>query len=134
MLGSAGFGLFLLLAFLLFFLGGINLLGFFNSGFPADPAQVALLYIVGAIIGPIAEEIFFRGLLFTYLRRWGMIPALILSTAAFVLLHPVQGMAVTQIIGGLLFGISFELEKNLMVPIVIHVAGNTAIFTLPAIF
>ena len=93
-----------------------------------------MLYIVGAIIGPIAEEIFFRGLLFTYLRHWGMIPALILSTAAFVLIHPVQGMAVTQIIGGLLFGISFEFEKNLMVPIVIHVAGNTAIFTLPAIF
>ena len=133
LLWSAGFGLAAVLATLLFFLGGINLLNFFNTGFPADPARIALLFIVGGFIGPIAEELFFRGLLFTYLRRWGMIPALLGSTAAFVLIHPVQGLAVTQIIGGLLFGISFEIEKNLMVPLIIHTLGNIAIFALPAI-
>jgi len=134
LLWSAGFGLATILATLLFFLGGINLLNFFNTGFPTDPVRIALLFIVGGFIGPIAEELFFRGLLFTYLRRWGMIPALLGSTAAFVLIHPVQGLAVTQIIGGLLFGVSFEIEKNLMVPVTIHILGNMAIFTLPAIF
>lgn len=133
LLWSAGFGLLSLLAFLLFIVGGINLLNFFNTGFPTDPIRVVLLYIVGGFIGPIAEEVFFRGLLFTYLRRWGWIPALLVSTAAFALVHPVQGMSITQIIGGLLFGISFEIEKNLVVPIVIHVLGNMALFTLPAI-
>ena len=133
LLWSAGFGLATILATLLFFLGGINLLNFFNTGFPADPVRIALLLIVGGIIGPIAEELFFRGLLYTYLRRWGMIPALLGSTGAFVFIHPVQGLAVTQIIGGLLFGISFEIEKNLMVPLIIHILGNLAIFTLPAI-
>jgi membrane protease YdiL (CAAX protease family) len=131
LLWSAGFGLATILVTLLFFLGGINLLNFFNNGFPTDP--IAMLFIVGGFIGPIAEELFFRGLLFTYLRRWGMIPALLGSTGAFVLIHPVQGLAVTQIIGGLLFGISFEIEKNLMVPVTIHVFGNMAIFALPAI-
>jgi hypothetical protein len=33
-------------------------------------------------------------------------------------------------VGGIVFAVAYELEGNLMVPITIHVLGNTAIFAL----
>ena len=36
-------------------------------------------------------------------------------------------------IGGILFAVAYEMEKNLLVPITIHVLGNLAIFTLALI-
>jgi hypothetical protein len=36
-------------------------------------------------------------------------------------------------IGGILFAVAYELEKNLLVPIIIHVLGNLAIFVLALI-
>jgi hypothetical protein len=58
--------------------------------------------------------------------------ALIGSTALFVLPHlPQVRLPLTQLAGGLLFGLAYEKEKNLLVPMVIHVLGNFAIFLLP---
>ena len=62
---------------------------------------------------------------------WGMWAALLISTAAFVMAHAVfHRVPLPQIIGGILFAVAYEKEKNLMVPISIHVLGNLAIFTL----
>ncbi|MEJ2731154.1 MAG: CPBP family glutamic-type intramembrane protease, partial [Deltaproteobacteria bacterium] len=57
-----------------------------------------------------------------------------LSTLLFILPHShSSGLAlpITQLIGGILFAISYEIEKNLLVPITIHSLGNLAIFILP---
>ena len=43
------------------------------------------------------------------------------------------GLTPVQVIGGLVFAISYEIRKNLFVPITIHVMGNMAIFTLSLI-
>ena len=60
-----------------------------------------------------------------------MLLALIISTLMFVLAHSVgAGFPVTQVIGGILFAVAYEVEGNLMVPITIHVLGNSALFTL----
>ena len=37
---------------------------------------------------------------------------------------------VTQIVGGVVFCLAYEKEKSLLVPIVIHMLGNAALFTL----
>jgi hypothetical protein len=89
--------------------------------------------LAGALIGPVAEEIFFRGILYGFFRRWGIPAAVLLSTLLFILPHyHASGLAVpiTQLIGGILFAIAYEIEKNLLVPITIHSLGNLAIFTL----
>jgi hypothetical protein len=102
---------------------------------PAKASHVLLLFAVGGVIGPMAEEVIFRGLLYGFFRRWGVVPALLISTGIFVLVHllvrSVPGYAITQAIGGVVFAVSYELEKNLMVPITIHCLGNMAIFLLP---
>jgi hypothetical protein len=51
------------------------------------------------------------------------------STALFAAFH-LPGPPVTQIVGGIVFAVAYHTGKSLMVPIVIHVLGNLAIFTL----
>ncbi len=81
------------------------------------------------LIGPIAEEIFFRGILYGFFRRWGAPTAIVLSTLLFVLPHTSGSIIpVTQLIGGILFAVAYEVEKNLLVPMLIHCLGNLAIF------
>jgi membrane protease YdiL (CAAX protease family) len=86
---------------------------------------------VGSVIGPIAEEIFFRGVIYGFFRQWGAVIAIIFSTLIFVFTHPIGGsIPVTQFVGGIVFAIAYEKEQNLMVPITIHCLGNLAIFSL----
>jgi len=58
------------------------------------------------------------------------------STLTFVLVHPsaFHGIPLTQAVGGILFALTYEKERNLMAPITLHVLGNSAIFALSLIF
>jgi uncharacterized protein len=128
---SLAFGAVALCAFLLLSLAGINALAMIRVPLPAQTTTLALLFLVGGVIAPLAEEILFRGLLYGFFRRWGVAPALIISTLLFVVSHPLdRGLPVTQAVGGLLFALSYEKEGTLLVPIIIHVLGNLAIFAL----
>ncbi|MBW1779169.1 MAG: CPBP family intramembrane metalloprotease [Deltaproteobacteria bacterium] len=128
---SAGFGFLVLLGGVLAYLMGIHPLTLIGTPLPADSGRILLFFMVGGLIGPITEEIFFRGVLYGFFRRWGALPAILLSTLAFVLVHPVfPAIPITQVVGGLLFAVAYEVEKNLMAPITIHCLGNMAIFAV----
>jgi hypothetical protein len=45
-----------------------------------------------------------------------------------VALHSIHGLPLTQIVGGLVFAAAYEVTRNLIVPMIIHVTGNLAIF------
>ena len=123
------------LVLLIIHFSGLNALTLFQMQMPADGYKLIGLFLVGAFIAPVAEEFFFRGILYGFFRRWGMSTALVLSTLIFVFFHSSKHtIPVTQIIGGILFAVAYEKEKNLLVPIIIHVLGNLAIFTLSLIF
>ncbi len=132
---SAGFGLAAALAGALIRLSGTDPTALIGGRLPARGTEVVLLFVVGGVIGPIAEEMFFRGVLYGFFRRWGVLLALLISTGIFILVHllagPIKGFAIIQSIGGVVFAVSYELEKNLVVPITIHCLGNLAIFTIP---
>jgi membrane protease YdiL (CAAX protease family) len=131
---SAGFGIIVLLAFAALYMAGINTLPLIHARLPKEPGMIVLFFLVGGIVGPIAEEVFFRGILYGFFRRWGMLVALTFSTLLFVFLHPVShGVFIPQVVGGVLFAISYEVEGSLLVPITIHALGNLAIFTLSLI-
>ena len=128
---SAFFGAAAFVVILLMHVGGINALKMLHTPLPGSRLHTVFYLAVGGIIGPVAEEIFFRGILYAYLRRWGVIAAVILSTVCFVLPHMGAGLLpVTQIVGGIVFALAYEKERNLMVPITIHCLGNLAIFSL----
>ena len=134
-LWSFCFGLAAALAAVLLYATGTNPLSLIGGHSPAGLSHIVILFAVGGLIGPVAEEMFFRGVLYGFFRRWGLLPALLISTALFVLVHllvrPLQGFMIIQAIGGVLFAVSYELEKNLMVPITIHCLGNMALFSIP---
>jgi membrane protease YdiL (CAAX protease family) len=132
---SAGFGLIALIGFALICEIGLNPLTLIQTSIPAKPGHIILFFLVGGLIGPVAEEVFFRGVLYGFFRRWGAPAAVILSTLAFVLTHPIfPALPVTQVVGGILFAVAYEVEKNLVVPITIHVSGNMVIFALSLLF
>jgi len=134
LLWSAGFGAITAITSAVLFIAGINPFALLKSPLPKQTVDLVLFFIVGGIIGPAAEELFFRGILYGFLRRWGVTLALILSTLIFVLCHPISyGIPVTRLVGGLLFAAAYEIGGSLIVPITIHTLGNLAIFTLSLI-
>lgn len=127
---SMGFGLMAGCAMLVIYSLGHNPLLLVRSPLPAANPELTMFFLTGGFIAPVAEELCFRGIIYTYFRRWGIPLALTASTAIFVVLHGPHGLPVTQIVGGIVFAIAYEISRNLMVPITIHALGNLAIFSL----
>ncbi len=128
---SAGFGLLALLGFIIASMAGLSLLSLIKTDIPPWPWQAALYFLAGGLLAPVAEEVFFRGLIYGFLRRWGIAVALLMSMAFFVLAHSTGGsLPIPQVVGGIIFALAYELEDNLMVPVLIHASGNLAIFGL----
>ncbi|MDO8730656.1 MAG: type II CAAX endopeptidase family protein [Candidatus Omnitrophota bacterium] len=86
---------------------------------------VRVLLLLAVVAGPIAEEIFFRGLLYGWLRqRIGIRNGLVISALFFALLH-MDAVAFFPILGlGLLFGWVYERTGSLAAPMAIHIFHN----------
>ncbi len=135
LLWSAGFGAITIITCIGLFAASLNPLTFIRAQIPTQTSDLIFFFIVGGLFGPVAEELFFRGILYGFLRRWGVIVALVFSTLIFVLCHPIHhGIPVTRLLGGILFAVAYETSGSLIVPITIHGLGNLAIFTLSLIF
>lgn len=136
---SAGFGLLAAILGALLFISGINPFDLLHMRLPGSKREIFMFYIIGGFIAPVAEEIFFRGVIYGYMKkvlaekinRWAVPAALVISTWMFVAAHQTGvGIPLPQLVGGVVFCISFEIEKSLVVPIVIHSLGNLALFTV----
>ena len=64
-----------------------------QSWFSLSPWSWILVAVVVIVVGPIAEELFFRGWLWTGLRsRWGALPTAALTGALWLAIHLEQGV------------------------------------------
>jgi membrane protease YdiL (CAAX protease family) len=132
---SACFGGIVFLVSLFLLSLGINPSKFIKTDLPSSHIEIFILFLVAGIVGPVAEEFFFRGILFGFFRQWGFGIAFVLSVILFTIAHPgFPKLSFSQIIGGMVFAIAYEVEKNLMVPIIVHVLGNVAILAMPLIW
>ena len=89
--------------------------------------RVIALWIGAAVIAPVAEEIFFRGILQNFLlgatKKTGL--PIVLSAAAFAAVHFSQPHAMPALFFlGVLLGAAYARTGRLFVPIVIHAAFN----------
>jgi membrane protease YdiL (CAAX protease family) len=89
------------------------------------------LYLLGpAVFYPIVEEIWFRGLLYTPLRReFGPYIALPAQALLFAFAHGIV-FPVNQFFGGLVFGYAYERTRSLVAPILLHMLGNSMLFVI----
>lgn len=88
------------------------------------------LLIIVAIIGPVIEEMVFRGLVFKYVRlKRGLGSALFLSSLAFAATHFIPVLIPVFFVMGYAFGVVAEGTKSLYPAIAIH-AFNNALSTM----
>jgi len=127
-LWSLVFGMIAGILFFILFLNGMNPFTLLHVRLPQETTQKILFFLVGGLVAPVTEETFFRGILYGFFRKWGSVFAILISTLIFALAHP--GVSYVQITGGIVFAISYEKEKNLLVPITIHTLGNLSLFSL----
>jgi uncharacterized protein len=118
---------------------GIETLALVRVELPKETGRVIQFIVVGGLVAPIAEELFFRGVIYGYFRsrlmpafgKAGIAWAVVISTLLFVTAHGIRGgLPLTQIVGGFVFCIAYERSKSLATPIIIHSLGNTALFSL----
>jgi len=91
-----------------------------------SPEGMVFFLIMGALIAPVLEEIVFRGFLYrAWERRWGWIPAMLGVSALFALYHRSFASA---FVSSVLFVCLFRRTGSLWAPIVVHAAGNIALW------
>ena len=88
--------------------------------------------LIAVTIGPVAEEVFFRGLVQRYLHgRFGVIVALVAGSVLFSLYHhPGLRYGAQLVVMGLMLGGLYAWRGNLIGPIVAHVLNNLAGFAV----
>jgi membrane protease YdiL (CAAX protease family) len=96
------------------------------------PLDWVLLFLVAAVAAPITEELFFRGILYTLLRKSAGVPAaLFLSGAAFALVHPQLPLGFLPILVlGVVFAAIVELRRSLVPSMAAHALNNAAVLLL----
>lgn len=96
---------------------------FFKDTSHWDMFRVVLLY-------PVLEEIWYRGLLYTPIRRErGRGFAIVLTALIFAFAHG-NAYPVNQFLGGLVFAMAYEARRGLLAPTLLHIAGNGALLGL----
>lgn len=84
-----------------------------------------VLLVVVAFIGPVIEEVFFRGFLYSaFKKNWGVLPALFLSSFLFSIVHLQLYSFVPLMIIGWLLAYIFEKTKSLFTAIFLHGVYN----------
>ena len=89
-------------------------------------------FFIGCLIGPFVEELFFRGLLYAWMREsLGASVCIILTSLVFSCLH--GNISVIQLTGGILFASIYEWRRNIWAPFIVHALANLGIWIIPHI-
>ncbi len=87
--------------------------------------DILLTIVESAVLTPLVEEIIFRGyMLNRLLRRWADLPALIVTTLIFSVLHGSSVWIIYAFVMGLLIGAISMREGNILYGILIHAGFN----------
>lgn len=102
---------------------------------PPQPIEITisplLLLISSGIIGPIYEEILFRYLLYNRLKqKYSSKFSIIITTIIFSIIHINPINIIYALILGLIINISYEKNKNILSPILIHISANSIVLLL----
>ena len=86
---------------------------------------LSTLLMVGVLI-PFSEELFFRGVLYGWLRRrYGLWIGVAVSALLFAIAHADIAVGVSNLILGLVLAWLYEHSQSLWVPVAVHAVNNS---------
>ncbi len=91
------------------------------------------LIVAACVVGPVLEELIFRGVIFNLLKKTfrSPLPAILISGIAFGVWHGNLVQSVYAIITGIVLALVYEKTNDIKYPILIHVLNN-ALSALPS--
>ncbi|MDQ8195177.1 CPBP family intramembrane metalloprotease [Coraliomargarita sp. SDUM461004] len=108
-----------------------ELITLFQAG--GSPLAIGILVIMAIVLAPIVEEIIFRGCIYRFLKsQTTRLPAQILSSCIFSMMHANLMSFVPLVIVGIVLARLYEKSGNLMVSISFHAFFNA--FSLCMLF
>ncbi|HCJ56333.1 MAG TPA: hypothetical protein DHV55_02310 [Clostridiaceae bacterium] len=91
---------------------------------------------VASVLGPLVEELFFRGILYNSYKKKGFLLAIILSSTFFFLIH-FNYRKITIFIIGVYLALLYEITQCFWIPVLVHGSYNafaSVFFALTARF
>ena len=93
----------------------------------SSPSVIAGMWVSAVLAAPLAEELFFRGLVQNALSRvgWSTRASIVGAAVSFGLVHMNQPHAVPALVAlGVLFGVAYQRSGMLLVPFLMHAVFN----------
>ncbi len=93
----------------------------------ASWAGFLVTLVMAGMLAPVAEEMFFRGALYTWFRqRYSLWVAVLVSSALFALGHAdTFAVVITSLLLGIVNALVFERTRSIWAPIAIHAVNNS---------
>jgi membrane protease YdiL (CAAX protease family) len=105
------------------------------AGFKTGPGEIVIAFVLVGIVAPFVEELTFRGIVFPSLKAsWGTMPALLVSGAAFGIVHLQPTITVPLALIGMALAVVFLRTRSLWTAIIAHCAYNTVSLALAFLF
>lgn len=124
-LGLLAFGLiFVVEAVYFHFITEPNTQGDFEAAAKGGLISMLTLLFTSAVLGPIGEELVFRGVVASALDRYGAWIAVVGSAALFAIIHGPSVILVDAFVVGLMLGVVFRQSGSIWPAIVLHIVYN----------
>lgn len=129
----AGMGILFLIGWRTVF--GASILGDGGGTTYQHPFSFAGFLVTAGVLSPVAEELYFRGLLYRKMRErrplWLSMATVSLLFAAVHLWF--SNEALFPLLGSIIFCAGYEVTKTILTPILLHISGNLIISLSPFI-
>lgn len=83
------------------------------------------MLLLGGVVAPFAEELFFRGVLYPWLRRWGVNFSIVVSSVIFGAVHGELSVAASAVVLGLIMAWLVERSQSLWPAVIVHIINNS---------
>lgn len=92
----------------------------------AGPAAILGAVVLGGLLTPLGEEALFRGVLASFLFRWGAVVGVGVSAVAFALSHGINDVTPMALLVGIATGVLYRYSGSIWPGVVVHMVYNTA--------